>query len=63
MTDAEFTAIFGLSQTEKEQLAAAVSEEIVLSLDDSNQDDYELSQDETELFDNEAYLNDTEEAA
>lgn len=40
MSDAEFQAIYGLSQDEKEQLTAAVSEEIVLALDDSNQDDW-----------------------
>ena len=40
MTDAEFQSIYGLTQDEKEQLTVAISEEIVLALDDSNQDDW-----------------------
>lgn len=68
MTDEQFKAIFGLSQTEKEDLVKAVSQDVTVGIEESQDDtDDELYDYEThgprdldqQLFDNEMYIDDT----
>ena len=64
MTDDQFKTIFGLSQKEKEDLVQAVSQDVTVGIEESQDDtDDELYDYETkgqELFDNEMYLDDTD---
>ena len=64
MTDDQFKKIFGLSQKEKEDLVQAVSQDVTVGIEESQDDtDDELYDYETkgqELFDNEMYLDDTD---
>lgn len=48
MSDKEFNEMFGLSETEKQELINAVADETINALDDSNVPEFEESQTETE---------------
>jgi hypothetical protein len=69
MTDDQFKSIFGLSQKEKEDLVKAVSQDVTVGIEESQDDtDDELYDYEThgprdldqQLFDNEMFQNDTD---
>lgn len=64
MTDDQFKAIFGLSQAEKEDLVKAVSQDVTVGIEESQDEtEDELYDYETkgqELFDNELFQDDTE---
>lgn len=63
MKQDQFESIYGLSQEEKESLIKNLSQDIAFTDEafyDESMDDFEA---ERELFDNEMYLDDTEEVA
>ncbi len=60
MTDDQFKAIFGLSQAEKEDLVKAVSQDVTVGIEESQDELYDYETKGQELFDNELFQDDTE---